>query len=292
MPKGGKGTNTKNVIINSDKGNSSKSNTNSVLSPIQWRIEGTSGYRLLKFFLTPGDIIIADGGSMVYMDDDITLQLKRPKQAGKAGKSGFFNVVKKAFAGETIFQSYFVAGEKPNAVLALSTPLPSDIIAIPIKAGQSWKLTSGSFLAATPNVKISGKFGFKGVFTGESAFLTTAKAYETDGIVWIESYGHIEKHELSEGDALKVDNECFVACPSGTTYSIGKAGKSLLGSYFSKEGLIMRFKGPATLYTSSNGVKSLVSYLGPLIAPYVPRTSDTHFVSTGTGSFSDYGTNA
>lgn len=230
---------------------------------IHWEIGGINGNRFLRFWLMPGDMIIADGGSMAYMDDSITLQLSRPKNQ----KGGVFSKIKKTLAGETFFQSYFVAGDKPQALLTLSTPLPSDIIAVPIKEGQTWKLTAGAFLAATPNVKISGKFAFKGIFSGESAFLTTATSVEGDGIVWIEAYGHIEKHELSAGEGLKVDNECFVACPSGVNYTLSKAGKSLLGSFFSSEGIIMNFKGPATIYTSTTGVRSLANYLRPLVSP-------------------------
>jgi uncharacterized protein (TIGR00266 family) len=230
---------------------------------IHWEIGGINGNRFLRFWLMPGDMIIADGGSMAYMDDSITLQLTKPKNQ----KGGIFSKMKKALAGESFFQSYFVAGDKPHAILTLSTPLPSDIIAIPIKEGETWKLTAGAFLAATPNVKISGKFAFKGIFTGESAILTTATSVEGDGIVWIEAYGHIEQHELNAGEGLKVDNECFVACPSEVNYTLSKAGKSLLGSFFSGEGIIMNFKGPATVFTSTNGVGSLANFLRPLVAP-------------------------
>lgn len=235
---------------------------------LHWEIGGEHGFRFLRFWLSPGEMIIADGGSMVYMDDSITLQLTKPKQKG-----GFVSALKKGLAGESIFQSYYVAGDKQYAILALSTPLPSDIIAITLQEGETYKLTAGAFLAATPNVKISGKFGFRGIFTGESAFLTTATAVQGEGIVWIAAYGHIEQHELNRGEGLKIDNECFVACPSDVKYELGKAGKSLMGSFFSKEGIVMHFKGPATVYTSTAGVGALARHLAPLMSPYLSRSS-------------------
>jgi uncharacterized protein (TIGR00266 family) len=174
----------------------------------------------------------------------------------------------KILSGESLFQSYFVAGDKKNAVLALSTPLPGDIIALPLKEGEGWTLSSGSFLAATPNVEVSGMFKFNGFISwgnDENMFRTKVKAKDGDGVVWVETYGHIEKHVLKAGEGLKVDNEGFVACKQDVDYKLVRAGKSLIGSFFSKEGLVMHFQGPATIYTQSKGVKGLANVLGTAI---------------------------
>lgn len=230
----------------------------------KYEILGTHGNAYLKFYLNPNDVIIADGGSMSYMDGSISLTLKKPKQAG-----GFIGKFMKALSGESFFSSYFVGGENSkNAVLALSTPLPGDIIALPIKAGETWLLSSGSFLAASSSIKVSGSLKFKGILSwgnDEGMFRTKVTAEGEDGVVFVESYGHIEKHTLKNNQELKVDNEGFLACKEGTEYTLSKAGKSLLGSWFSSEGLVMKFTGPCTLYTQSKGVKQLGDVLGHLL---------------------------
>lgn len=235
-----------------------------VKSPIKYEIAGTKGNAFLKFFMKPGDVILADGGSMCYMDDSISMTISKPK------KGGALKWLKKVLAGESLFQSYFVAGPSTTkaSVLALSTPLPGDIVAIPLKVGEGWTLSSGSFLAATENVEVSGMFKFNGIISwgnDENMFRTKVKAKNGDGVVWVETYGHIEKHILKAGEGLKVDNEGFVACKEEINYSLAKAGKSLFGSYFSNEGLVMHFKGPAIVYTQSKGIKALADRLGTLI---------------------------
>lgn len=228
----------------------------------KYEILGTHGNAYLRIYLNKDDVIIADGGSMCYMDGSISLTLKKPKHQG----GGIVGKVIKAFSGESFFSSYFVGGDNSkNAVLALSTPLPGDIIALPVKAGETWLLSAGSFLAASSNIKVSGSLKFKGILSwgnDEGMFRTKVTAEEDDGVVFVESYGHIEKHVLKQDQELKVDNEGFLACMKGTDYTLSKAGKSALGSWFSKEGLVMKFKGPCTLYTQTKGVKQLGDVLG------------------------------
>lgn len=230
---------------------------------IKYQIVGTQGNAFLKFFLTPGDVVLADGGSMIYMDDTITLTTSKPKKGG-----GIMTALKRGLAGESLFQSYFVAGDKPTAVLALSTPLPGDIMAIHLKEGESWQLSAGSFLAATSNIQVSGTLranGFISWGNDEGIMRTKVTAKDGDGMVWVESYGHIEKHGLKAGESLKVDNEGFLASPSGVNYTLAKATKSLIASFLTKEGIVMRFTGPATVYTQSKGVKGLVGLIAPLL---------------------------
>ena len=198
---------------------------------------------------------------MSYMDDSITLQLKKPNTQ-KGG--GLWNAMKRGLANESIFHSYFIAGTKPSSVLVLSPSIPSDIVAIPISKGEKWNVSSGAFLAATKTIQISGKFAFKGILTGEDVMLTTAEAIDGDGIVWVAAYGHIEKQDLKEGHGLLVNNECFVACPENVSYTTGKAATSWFGSYFSKEGLVMKFPS-GTVYTSTNGVYSFAKHLALLM---------------------------
>ncbi len=230
----------------------------------RYEIGGTNGNAFLKFYLNKDDVVIADGGSMCYMDGSISLTLKKPKKGG-----GIFGKIMKSLSGESFFSSYFVGGEDANgAVLALSTPLPGDIIALPIKAGETWTLSAGSFLAASSNIKVSGAFKFKGILSwgnDEGMFRTTVTAEDTNGVVFVESYGHIEKHVLKAGQTLKVDNEGFLACMKGTDYTLAKAGKSIIGSWFSSEGLVMTFQGPCILYTQSKGIKQLADVLGNAI---------------------------
>jgi uncharacterized protein (TIGR00266 family) len=237
-----------------------------------YEIGGTHGNAFLKFYLNKDDVVIADGGSMCYMDGSISLTLKKPKKGG-----GIFGKIMKSLSGESFFSSYFVGGEDAKgAVLALSTPLPGDIIALPIKAGETWTLSAGSFLAASSNIKVSGSLKFKGIFSwgnDEGMFRTTVTAAETNGVVFVESYGHIEKHVLKTGQTLKVDNEGFLACIKGTDYTLAKAGKSIIGSWFSSEGLVMSFKGPCILYTQSKGVKQLADVLGNAIGNKQGRNS-------------------
>jgi uncharacterized protein (TIGR00266 family) len=228
---------------------------------VAWQKTGSSGNANVDIFLKSGQSIVADKHAMVYMDGD--MQLKTEMGALK-------KALGRMFSGETAFLSYY-SGTNPNKAqcITLGVPVPGDVMYIPLAAGEKWKLSRGSFLAGTNTVTVSGKLNLKGavgVGQQEGMVLSLVTAEKGAGGVWVAAYGHIERHDLKEGESLLVDNENFLACPSNVDYNIAGVGgvKSMV---FGGEGLAMKFQGPCTLYTQSKGIIALASFLRPYIDP-------------------------
>lgn len=241
-------------------GGSSDNIKKTVDTNIKWELIGASGNYALSIRLQDGQTIIADGGAMAYMDGDIEMETNM----GGLGKA-----LGRMFSGEDLFLNHF-HGKGKDQQIVFSSPLPSDIIKLDVPEGRSWKLSRGSFLVGTENLEISGKLNIRGLVPfgqDEGLVLTkvTAKKDQGTACAWICSYGHITLHDVPSGKTLMVDNENFLACDVDTEYQLSKVGgvKSLI---FGGEGLVMKFKGPCSVYTQSKGIQGLA---GALI-PYIP----------------------
>ena len=248
--------------FNQKKGGGNVLANSGVANSISWHKTGSIGNYCLNLFLSQNQRVIADGNAMLYMDGAI----KYETEMGSAKKA-----IGRVLSGEKAFMSWYTGtNSNKKQRITLGIPLPGDVMMIPIKANETWKLSSGSFLAGTHNISVSGKLNMKGLFSigqQEGFVLSTVTAKETDGFIWVASYGHIEKHDIKEGDTLLIDNEHFLACPKGVDYDLVKVDnmKTLV---FGGEGLAMKFKGPCTVYTQSKGVYALARVL----YQYLPKS--------------------
>jgi uncharacterized protein (AIM24 family) len=103
--------------------------------------------------------------------------------------------------------------------MTLSPLLQGSLIQIDIQPGETWRFADKSFVAATPNLAVSGNINifsnFRMMFIGENLTYTTVSASQgTAGSVWVSSFGAIEKHEIEVGTGstvpLFINNGCFL----------------------------------------------------------------------------------
>lgn len=63
----------------------------------------------------------------------------------------------------------------------------------------------------------------------------------------------------------KIDNGFLVAWHGDMNYTIAKAGKSLVSSFLSGEGLVTSFTGPGTVYIQTRAIQALAGALRPYL---------------------------
>ena len=193
----------------------------------------------LVITLSPGEVVRAEAGALMYMTDTIDMQAKMD--------GGLLGGLKRKFlAGESLFITYF-RGTAPGGKLAFAGPYPGKIIHMPL-AGQQMLCQRDAFLCATGDIDLSIAFTKRlgaGFFGGEGFIL---QKMEGTGDLFIHSGGTIVAMELRQGERLRVDTGCLVALDPSVNYDIERVG-GISTSLFGGEGLFFAsLTGPGRVW--------------------------------------------
>ncbi len=203
-----------------------------------YQIVGGEAFAELHVQLSPGETIRAETGVMSYMDGTVQME---------TSSGGILTGIKRKFSGESFFQNTFTGPGK----IVFAPPFPGTIQAFEITPDTPMILQQGAYIAGSPNVKISSKWGgFRAIFAGEGAFLTHASVEEGKGIFFTGSYGIVVRHEIAPGQEFVVDTGIFFATTEDAQFKLSKVGK-VKSFLFGGEGLVLRFFGPCVVYTQS-----------------------------------------
>lgn len=209
--------------------------------------------QIVEIELDPSETIIAEAGSMNYMEDDITYEAKMGD--GSNPKSGIMdsllNVGKRVLTGESLFITHFTNKGMKKRKVAFAAPYPGKIIPIDLsQVGGRFICQKDAFLCAAFGTRLNIAFSRKigaGFFGGEGFIL---QKLEGDGLAFVQAGGTIIKKEL-QGETLRVDTGCIVGFSEGIEYDIQRAG-SLKSMIFGGEGLFLAtLRGVGTVYLQS-----------------------------------------
>ena len=210
--------------------------------------------QIVEIELDPGETIIAEAGSMNYMQAGIQFETKMGD--GSNPRGGFFDklksVGKRMLTGESLFMTHFTnrAGGGKQ-IVAFAAPYPGKIIPMELSQyGGELFCQKDSFLCAAFGTKVGIAFAQKlgvGLFGGEGFILQKLNG---DGKAFIHAGGTIIKKEL-KGKTLLVDTGCLVAFTKGIDYDIQRAG-NLKSMVFGGEGLFLAtMRGHGTVWLQS-----------------------------------------
>jgi len=116
-------------------------------------------------------------------------------------------------------------------------------------------LESGAFVACTPGVTMGVGFaGFASIFGGEGFFRLRVGGH---GTVWIGGYGSIVERELTS--ELTIDSGHIIAYETTVSLASGLAG-GIVSSVMSKEGIVMRARGPGRIYLQTRSLDGLATW--------------------------------
>lgn len=215
---------------------------------MRYEIQYGPSFALAVIFLEPGEAIQAEADAMVSMSEGIRIETST--------RGGVVAGLKRSLlGGESFFVNTFTA-ERPGHV-TIAPSLPGDILALQV-VDQPLFVQSGSFLAATPGVKLDTTWGgAKTFFSREGLFLLKCTG---QGTVWVSSYGAIHEVNLQPGERYTVDTGHMVAFDSSVRYEVGRVG-GLKSTLFSGEGLVCKLTGPGRFYLQTRAPSTFLSWL-------------------------------
>jgi len=209
--------------------------------------------QIVEVELDPGETVIAEAGSMNYMDQGIKFETKMGD--GSNPKSGIWDkmkqVGKRMLTGESLFMTHFTNQGAGKQRVAFAAPYPGKIIPLELSQFNGEILCQkDAFLCAAMGTKVGIAFAQKlgvGLFGGEGFILQKING---DGRAFIHVGGTVVKKEL-RGEMLLVDTGCLAAFTPGIEYSIQRAG-NLKSMVFGGEGLFLAtLRGYGTVWLQS-----------------------------------------
>ena len=209
--------------------------------------------QIVEIELDPTETIIAEAGSMNYMEEDISFEAKMGdgSNPGAGIMDSLLNVGKRVLTGESLFITHFTNKGSQKRKVAFAAPYPGKIIPIDLnQIGGRFICQKDAFLCAAFGTRLSIALNKRlgaGFFGGEGFIL---QKLEGDGLAFVQAGGTIIKKEL-HGETLRVDTGCIVGFSEGIQYDIQRSG-SLKSMVFGGEGLFLAtLKGVGTVYLQS-----------------------------------------
>lgn len=221
-------------------------------------IEMRPGSSVAKVNMDAGEVLTAEGGSMIAMTNDMAIETTTHKK----GKKGIMKGLKRMISGEGFFINHFTAGSAGGEVY-LAPTLPGDMFVQELD-GESLIITGGGYMASETGIEIDLKWGGfgKAMLGGENLFWVNANG---SGKVLVNAYGEIYPVEI-DGEYI-VDTGHIVAYQPSLNMKITKAGSSWMSSMLGGEGFVARFSGKGTLWCQSHNPNSFGGALGPKLKP-------------------------
>jgi len=215
---------------------------------MKFDIAGNPDQGDLTVSLGAGESVLAESGAMSRMSSHLEV---KPRLIGGVLKA----VARKFLGGESLFLSEYRASSP--GIVAFSPRLPGSIATREVK-GDGFYLTAGSFLACTPGIELSTKFGgLKAFFSGEGAFLIECSG---QGALFFNAYGAIVQKKVQ--GSLVVDTGHVVGFEPSLAYRIQGMG-GIKQTLFSGEGLVMKFEGVGNIYLQTRHLNGLAAWLTP-----------------------------
>lgn len=232
---------------------------------VDFRILGTS-IQMVEVELDPQETVIAEAGSMLYMDPGIQFETKMGDgsnpNAGIMDK--LFQGARRIFTGESLFLTHFTHRGTGKARVAFSAPYPGTIIPVDLSKmrGNEIIVQKDGFLCAAMGTKLSIAFNKKigaGLFGGEGFIM---ERLQGDGMAFVHAGGHLIERELN-GETIRVDTGCVVAYENTINFDVQLAG-GLKSMIFGGEGLFLAtLSGTGRVWLQTMPISKLVRALAP-----------------------------
>jgi len=219
---------------------------------MRYEIRYQPAFALAILSLDPGEEVLTEGGAMVSMSGNISLQTEV--------RGGVFGALKRAvLGGESFFTSRYRAEGGPGE-LTVAPTLPGDITALEL-SGQTMMLRSGSWLAGGPGLTVDSQWGgARGFFGTGGLFLLKVSGH---GTVLFSTYGALHAKELAPGERYVVDTEHVVAFSQEMGFQVRKAASGWMSTITSGEGLVCEFTGPGLVYLQTRSEHAFLHWLIP-----------------------------
>jgi uncharacterized protein (TIGR00266 family) len=218
---------------------------------------------MLVVNLEAGEQITGEAGAMTYMTPSIEMRTR------KRESSFLGTLATTLIGGQSFFVNEFIAVNSPGELGLVAAPV-GDITKLGVQPARGYIIQRASYLASSQTVDLDIQWeGFtKGLF-GQGLFMIKTTG---QGDLFINTFGAIDKHELTLGEELVIDNFHLVAFSETCSYSVERIG-GWKETIFGGEGLVTRIKGPGAVYIQTKNLREFTNWLWTLLEPHVQTRS-------------------
>ncbi len=231
---------------------------------LEYRIIGDD-IQLVEIELDPRETVIAEAGTMMYMDSQIRFDTKMgdgsdPNQ-GLMGK--LLSAGTRVLTGESLFVTHFTNQGGSKQRVAFAAPYPGKIVPVELShLGGSLIVQKDGFLCAAKGTKISITLNRRigsGLVGGEGFIM---QKLEGDGKAFMHAGGTVIERRLNN-ESLKIDTGCIVGYTPGIDFDIETSG-NLRSMIFGGEGIFLAtLSGTGTVWLQSMPIRKLIQAISP-----------------------------
>jgi uncharacterized protein (TIGR00266 family) len=187
--------------------------------------------------LDPSEMVIAEAGAMMYMQDDIEMNTALDPGGSTGIAAKLWKGAKRVLSGDSFFVTTFANSGRKRRDVAFAAPYPGKIYPVDLdKWGGRIVAQKDSFLCAAYGINVTIAFTRRigaGFFGGEGFIL---QKLEGDGLAFLHACGTLAEMTLAPGETLRVDTGCLVAMEESVEYDI-KMVPGIKTALFGGEGL-------------------------------------------------------
>jgi uncharacterized protein (TIGR00266 family) len=231
---------------------------------LEYRIIGDD-IQLVEIELDPMETVIAEAGTMMYMDMQIKFETKMGdgSDPNQGLMSKLLSAGTRVLTGESLFVTHFTNQGGGKQRVAFAAPYPGKIIPLDLSLlGGSLVVQKDGFLCAAKGTKISITLNRRigaGLVGGEGFIM---QKLEGDGKTFMHAGGTVIERRLN-GETLKIDTGCIVAYTQGIDFNIETSG-SLRSMVFGGEGIFLAtLSGTGTVWLQSMPIRKLIQAISP-----------------------------
>lgn len=231
---------------------------------LDYRIIGDD-IQLVEIELDPMETVIAEAGSMMYMDSGIAFETKMGdgSDPNQGMMSKLLSAGTRVLTGESLFVTHFTNRGGGKQRVAFAAPYPGKIVPVDMSSlGGSIIVQKDGFLCAAKGTKINITLNRRigsGLVGGEGFIL---QKLEGDGKAFMHAGGTVIERRLNN-ESLKIDTGCVVGYTPGIDFNIETSG-SLRSMVFGGEGIFLAsLSGSGTVWLQSMPIRKLIQAISP-----------------------------
>jgi uncharacterized protein (TIGR00266 family) len=224
---------------------------------IDFEVHGTE-MQFVEVTLDPGEAVVAEAGSLMYMTSAIGMETVFGDGSGAAPGGGsklmgaLLGAGKRLLTGESLFMTVFTNRGAGRERVAFAAPYAGKILPMDLsKLGGELVCQKDSFLCAARGVQVGIAFQKRigvGLFGGEGFIMQRLTG---DGLTFVHAGGTVHAVDLAAGETLRVDTGCLVAMTPSVHYDIQLVG-GVKTALFGGEGLFFAtLAGPGRVWLQS-----------------------------------------
>jgi len=224
---------------------------------IDFEVHG-SEMQFVEVALDPGEAVVAEAGSMMFMTPGIAMEtvFGDGSAAAPSGGSKLMGALvgagKRLLTGESLFMTVFTNAGRGRERVAFAAPYAGKILPMDLaKLGGELVCQKDSFLCAARGVSVGIAFQRRlgvGLFGGEGFVMQRLTG---DGLCFVHAGGTVHPVDLAAGETLRVDTGCLVALSPSVSYDIQFVG-NVKTALFGGEGVFFAsLTGPGKAWLQS-----------------------------------------